>query len=73
MEKEHTERKEEGPLKIKRAIKRVRNLRDIKMPWRAKGREVQKKSGGKWIHHAWAKSAASAKRMVKLLYSKEKK
>tara|TARA_R110000744_G_scaffold237248_1_gene354679 strand:+ start:762 stop:893 length:132 start_codon:yes stop_codon:yes gene_type:complete len=43
------------------------------MPWRSKGREVQKKSGGKWIHHAWAKSAASAKRMVKLLYSKEKK
>jgi len=43
------------------------------MPWRSKGREVQKKKGGKWTHHAWAKSAESAKRMVKLLYSKEKK
>jgi len=43
------------------------------MPWRSKGREVQKKSSGKWKHHAWAKSAESAKRMVKLLYSKEKK
>jgi len=35
------------------------------MPWRAKGREVQKKKSGKWIHRA--------KKMVKLLYSKEKK
>lgn len=37
------------------------------MPYKTSGKNVYVKKGGRWIKKATAKSAAAAKRMVKLL------
>uniref|UniRef100_A0A6M3L274 Uncharacterized protein n=1 Tax=viral metagenome TaxID=1070528 RepID=A0A6M3L274_9ZZZZ len=40
---------------------------DNHMPWRTRGKEVQKKVNGKWVHHATAKSVENAYAMIRLL------
>ena len=39
------------------------------MPWRAIGKSIQKKSGGKWRTVAHAKSPAAAKASVRARYA----
>jgi hypothetical protein len=40
------------------------------MPWRVNPKnrkEVQKRAGGRWVHHAWAKTIEKAFGMVAIL------
>lgn len=37
------------------------------MPYRVRGKTVQKRTNGKWVKKATAKSVRSAKRMIRLL------